>query len=41
MLVDVEDLDDVGVLEPGDGLGLGEEAVGGLLPGVRAGQDHL
>ena len=41
MLADVVDLDDVGVLEPGDGLGLGEEAGGGLGAGVRAGQDHL
>ena len=41
MLADVVDLDDVGVLEPGDGLGLGQEADGGLGAGVRAGQDHL
>ena len=41
MLADVEDLDDVGVLELGDGLGLGQEAGGGLGAGVRAGQDHL
>ena len=37
----MEDLDDVGVLEPGDRLGLGEEAGGGLGRGVGAGQDHL
>ena len=30
VLADVEDLDDVGVLELGDGLGLGQEAGGGL-----------
>ncbi len=41
MLVDVEDLDDVGVLELGDGLGLGEEADGGLAPAWVPGQDHL
>ena len=41
MLVDVEDLDDVRVLELGDGLGLGEEAGGGLGAGVGTGQDHL
>ena len=41
MLVDVEDLDDVGVLELGDGLGLGQEPGGGLGAGVLAGQDHL
>ena len=41
VLVDVEDLDNVGMLEPGDGLGLGDEAEGGLAPGVRTGQDHL
>ena len=41
MLADVEDLDDVGVLELGDGLGLGQEAGGGLAAGVPAGQDHL
>ena len=40
-LADVVDLDDVGVLEPGDGLGLGEEADGGDGVGVGAGQDHL
>ena len=41
VLVDVEDLDDVGVLELGDGLGLGQEPGGGLGAGVLAGQDHL
>ena len=35
------DLDDVRVLQPGDRLGLGQEADGGLGPGVVAGQDHL
>ena len=40
-LADVVDLDDVGVLELGDGLGLGQEAGGGDGVGVGAGQDHL
>ena len=35
------DLDDVRVVQPGDGLGLGQEADGRLGPGVVAGQDHL
>ena len=41
VLADLVDLDDVGVLQAGDGLGLGPEAAGGLGPGVLAGQDHL
>ena len=40
-LADVVDLDDVGVLELGDGLGLGQEADRGDGVGVGAGQDHL
>ena len=40
-LADVVDLDDVGVLELGDGLGLGEEADRGDGVGVGAGQDHF
>ena len=42
MLADLVDLHDVGVLQPGDGLGLGAEA-GQLLPSpaCAAGQDHL
>ena len=40
-LTDVEDLDDVGMLEPGDGLGLAEESPDRVRVGMRAGQDHL
>ena len=40
-LADVVDLDDIGVLEAGDGLGLPVEAGQGLGAGVGAGQDHL
>ena len=40
-LADVVDLDDVGMLQPGDGLGLAQEADDRLGAGVRAGQDHL
>jgi hypothetical protein len=41
-LAHVEDLDDVRVLEPGDGPGLGEEPGDGRRGrGVRAGEDHL
>ena len=40
-LADVVDLHDVGVLQAGDGLGLGQEADGGLGAGMGAGQDHL
>ena len=35
------DLHDVGVLQPGDGLGLGQEADRGEGVGVGSGQDHL
>jgi hypothetical protein len=41
VLVDMVDLDDVGVVELGDGLGLGQEAGGGFAAGVGACQDHL
>ena len=41
LLADVVDLDDVGVLEPRDGLGLGAEAGRLGRPGVAARQDHL
>ena len=40
-LADVVDLDDVGVLQAGDGLGLGQEAGDGLGAGMGPGQDHL
>ena len=40
-LADVVDLHDVGVLQAGDGLRLGQEAGGGLGAGMGAGQDHL
>ena len=40
-LADVVDLDDVGVLEAGDGLGLLVEPRQGDGAGVGAGQDHL
>ena len=40
-LADLVDLHDVGVLQAGDGLRLGQEAGGGLGVGVGAGQDHL
>ena len=40
-LADVVDLHDVGVLQAGDGLRLGQEADGGLGAGMGAGQDHL
>ena len=40
-LADVIDLDDAGMLEPGDGLGLDPEPRRGRLAGVRPGQDHL
>jgi hypothetical protein len=35
------DLDNVGVVQTGDGLRLGEEPTGLLRPGVVACQDHL
>ena len=41
VVADVVDLHDVGVAEPGDGLGLGQEACGSLRGGVGAGQDRL
>ena len=40
-LADVVDLHDVGVLQAGDGLGLGQEAGDGLGAGMSTGQDHL
>ena len=40
-LADVVDLHDVGVLQAGDGLRLGQEADGGLVVGMGTGQDHL
>ena len=41
MLVDIVDLDDVGMLQISDGLSLGEEAIQLMLTGVSAGQDHF
>ena len=41
VLADLVDLDDVGVLQAGDGLRLGAEAVALVAPGMAAGQDHL
>ncbi len=41
VLADLVDLDDVRVLEAGDGLGLGAETCQLRLAGVAAGQDHL
>ncbi len=40
-LADVVDLHDVGVLQPGDGLRLGQEAGGRLGRGMGTAQDHL
>ncbi len=40
-IADVIDLRDVGVMEPGDGLGLRLESDGRVPAGVVAGQDHL
>ena len=40
-LADVVDLHDIGVLQPGDGLSLGQEAGGGLGRGVGPAQDHF
>jgi hypothetical protein len=38
---DLMDLDDIGMLEAGDGLGFGAEAAEGLGAGVLAGEDHF
>ncbi len=40
-LAPVVDLDDVGMPQPGDRFGLGQEALQRLLGGVPAGRDHL
>ena len=40
-LADVVDLHDVGVLQAGNGLRLGQEAGGGQVAGMGPGQDHL
>jgi len=41
VLADLEDLDDVGVLQPGNRLGLGAEAGQGVRTGVTAIADHF
>src|SRR5262249_60002457 len=41
VLADLVDLDDVRVLQPGHGFGLGAEPAPGLQVGVGAGEDYL
>jgi hypothetical protein len=41
VLADLVDAHDVGVIEPGHGLGLGAEALAGRRIGVEARHDHL